>query len=106
MNEDLTGIDPLLGPEIESEILKAEIEFVTAITDYEAEIRELKEKFKETTQEFAVKGVETKLVQKAVKQIAKDHKLTPQQSQIRQKIYENISRNPDAVARILAVFNS
>ena len=86
-------------------ITKADIN-IDVILSYEEELKDLKRRFKLNTLEYQSKGVQTRLVIKAVKQAAKDAKKEGYIIKDENRIQERINNDSDLLGRICTIINS
>ena len=87
-------------------IYKLETEYIDVILSYEEELKDLKRRFKLNTLEYQSKGVQTRLVIKAVKQAAKDAKKEGYIIKDENRIQERINNDSDLLGRICTIINS
>ena len=87
-------------------IYKLETEYIDIILSYEEELKDLKRRFKLNTLEYQSKGVQTRLVIKAVKQAAKDAKKEGYIIKDENRIQERINNDSDLLGRICTIINS
>ena len=90
----------------ENSIYRLETEFIDVILSYEEELKDLKRRFKLNTLEYQSKGVQTRLVIKAVKQAAKDAKKEGYVIKDENRIQERINNDSDLLGRICTIINS
>lgn len=90
----------------ENNVYKLETEYIDIILSYEEELKDLKRRFKLNTLEYQAKGVQTKLVIKAVKQAAKDAKKEGYIIKDENRIQERINNDSNLLGRICSVINS
>lgn len=90
----------------ENSIHRLETEYIDVILSYEEELKDLKRRFKLNTLEYQAKGVQTRLVIKAVKQAAKDAKKEGYVIKDENRIQERINNDSDLLGRICAIINS
>lgn len=90
----------------ENNVYKLETEYIDIILSYEEELKDLKRRFKLNTLEYQAKGVQTRLVIKAVKQAAKDAKKEGYTIKDENRIQERINNDSNLLGRICSVINS
>lgn len=90
----------------ENNVYKLETEYIDIILSYEEELKDLKRRFKLNTLEYQAKGVQTRLVIKAVKQAAKDAKKEGYVIKDENRIQERINNDSNLLGRICSVINS
>lgn len=90
----------------ENNVYKLETEYIDIILSYEEELKDLKRRFKLNTLEYQAKGVQTRLVIKAVKQAAKDAKKEGYIIKDENRIQERINNDSNLLGRICSVINS
>lgn len=90
----------------ENSIYRLETEYIDVILSYEEELKDLKRRFKLNTLEYQSKGVQTRLVIKAVKQAAKDAKKEGYIIKDENRIQERINNDSDLLGRICTIINS
>lgn len=90
----------------ENSIYRLETEYIDVILSYEEELKDLKRRFKLNTLEYQSKGVQTRLVIKAVKQAAKDAKKEGYVIKDENRIQERINNDSDLLGRICTIINS
>lgn len=90
----------------ENNVYKLETEYIDIILSYEEELKDLKRRFKLNTLEYQSKGVQTRLVIKAVKQAAKDAKKEGYVIKDENRIQERINNDSNLLGRICSVINS
>lgn len=90
----------------ENNVYKLETEYIDIILSYEEELKDLKRRFKLNTLEYQARGVQTRLVIKAVKQAAKDAKKEGYVIKDENRIQERINNDSNLLGRICSVINS
>lgn len=90
----------------ENNVYKLETEYIDIILSYEEELKDLKRRFKLNTLEYQAKGVQTRLVIKAVKQAAKDAKKEGYIIKDENRIQERINNDSNLLGRICSIINS
>ncbi|HEF9977796.1 TPA: hypothetical protein SB263_001931 [Campylobacter coli] len=90
----------------ENNVYKLETEYINIILSYEEELKDLKRRFKLNTLEYQSKGVQTRLVIKAVKQAAKDAKKEGYIIKDENRIQERINNDSNLLGRICTIINS
>lgn len=90
----------------ENSVYRFETEYIDVILSYEEELKDLKRRFKLNTLEYQAKGVQTRLVIKAVKQAAKDAKKEGYVIKDENRIQERINNDSDLLGRICTIINS
>ena len=90
----------------ENSIFRLETEYIDVILSYEEELKDLKRRFKLNTLEYQSKGVQTRLVIKAVKQAAKEAKKEGYVIKDENRIQERINNDSDLLGRICTIINS
>ena len=90
----------------ENSIFRLETEYIDVILSYEEELKDLKRRFKLNTLEYQSKGVQTRLVIKAVKQAATDAKKEGYVIKDENRIQERINNDSDLLGRICTIINS
>lgn len=102
----LSKIHPNMGfKEDKEDIEKAENEYIDAFLDYEAEIKELKQKFKNIMTDFSARGVNVRVINKTIKQIANESKKLTKVIKEETRIAERLCNDKKIVAKICAVLN-
>lgn len=90
----------------ENNVYRLETEYIDIILSYEEELKDLKRRFKLNTLEYQAKGVQTRLVIKAVKQAAKDAKKEGYIIKDENRIQERINNDSNLLGRICTIINS
>ena len=87
------------------EIEQSEVEFVQEYLAYEEEIKDAKERFKQTKREFQLRGVNVRLCMKACKTISKERKKDVAQERELERIQGHIQNNISLYSSIIRVLN-
>lgn len=86
-------------------LINAENEFINLLLSFEEEQKEIKQRFKLNSLEFQAKGVNTRIVTKTVKQIARDAKKDNSLIKDENRITSRLYGDKNMISKICAVLN-
>ena len=86
-------------------LINAENEFINLLLSFEEEQKEIKQRFKLNSLEYQAKGVNTRIVAKTVKQIARDAKKDNSLIKDENRITSRLYGDKNMISKICAVLN-
>lgn len=86
-------------------LINAENEFINLLLSFEEEQKEIKQRFKLNSLEYQAKGVNTRIVTKTVKQIARDAKKDNSLIKDENRITSRLYGDKNMISKICAVLN-
>ncbi len=106
IDEKLKEIEDILpgGNSIEN-IEKSEKEFLNEFLNYNEDVKNLKLSFKNITAEYQASGVNTKVIIRAAKQIARNNKKNKQELTDEERIFNNLYNDKDLMLKICSILN-
>lgn len=99
----MVNYDEVPGVRTPDEVHANEEEYIKLIIGYEKEIKNIREAIKNTKNEYDLRGVDTKFVNKALKSIQRDIKKEPTTARYEDEIKTRIMNN-DSVMNMLRDF--